>query len=194
MDNDKYYMDNEIWKVYKSCKSKKCGYRLYEVSSLGRVKINGEIIVPPIWGNYYRLADKLLHRIVAELFIPNPENKPCIDHINTDCLDNRVTNLRWVTQKENNNNTLTREHKSKSCAGKKRSEETRRRMSEAKLGKKRSEETRQKMSTALKGKKRSEETRQKMSAAHKGKKLSEDHRKKLIERRKEYWKKKKGGN
>ena len=171
MDNEKNYMDKEIWKVYKETRSNRYGHRIYEVSNLGRVKLNGEIIVPPIWGNYYRLSDKLLHRIIAELFIPNPENKPCVDHINTDRYDNRACNLRWVTQKENNNNTLTIEHKSKSCTGKKRSEETRRRMSEAKLGKKRSEETRRRMSEAHLGKKHSEESKQKMSTV-----------------RKEYWK------
>ncbi len=59
---------------------------------------------------------KFVHRIVAETFIPNPEGKPCIDHINTVKTDNRVDNLRWVTHKENDNNYLTRKHKSKNHA------------------------------------------------------------------------------
>ena len=46
----------------------------------------------------------LVHRLVAELFIPNPDNKPCVDNINHNRLDNRVENLRWVTVKENANN------------------------------------------------------------------------------------------
>lgn len=42
-----------------------------------------------------------VHRIVAETFIPNPENKSEVDHINRIRNDNRVENLRWVTREEN---------------------------------------------------------------------------------------------
>lgn len=51
-----------------------------------------------------------VHRLVALAFIPNPENKPFIDHINCIRNDNRVENLRWVTFKENSNNNLTIKH------------------------------------------------------------------------------------
>ena len=54
-----------------------------------------------ISGNY------LVHRLVAEAFIPNIDNKPHIDHINTVRDDNRVENLRWVTHLENQRNPIT---------------------------------------------------------------------------------------
>lgn len=54
-----------------------------------------------------------VHRLVAEAFIPNPDNKPCIDHINTIRTDNRIQNLRWVTQSENMRNPITIEKQKK---------------------------------------------------------------------------------
>lgn len=42
-----------------------------------------------------------IHRLVAMAYIPNPDNKPEVDHINNNRADNRVENLRWVTAKEN---------------------------------------------------------------------------------------------
>lgn len=46
-----------------------------------------------------------IHRIVAETFIPNPDNKPYIDHIDRNPSNNNVENLRWVTVSENNYNS-----------------------------------------------------------------------------------------
>lgn len=44
------------------------------------------------------------HRIIAQQFIPNPNNLPQIDHVNHDRQDNRIENLRWITSSENNRN------------------------------------------------------------------------------------------
>lgn len=51
-----------------------------------------------------------LHIILAKAFIPNPENKPYIDHIDTNKDNFSLDNLRWVTAKENANNPLTLSH------------------------------------------------------------------------------------
>ena len=48
--------------------------------------------------------NKTLHRLIAEAFIPNPDNKPCIDHIDRNRTNNKLSNLRWSTYIENNNN------------------------------------------------------------------------------------------
>ena len=162
MDNEKNYMDNEIWKVYKISYTSRYRTiaRVYEVSNLGRVKCNGEIVEPYMNNRYLCVGTFFIHRAVAELFIPNPENKPFIDHINTVKTDNRAENLRWVTAKENMNNPLTRKQ----------------------------------LSEAMQGMIFSAERNRKISESLNGKPLSEEHKQKISEARKEYWKKKKGGN
>lgn len=52
-------------------------------------------------------------RLIALTWIPNPENKPEIDHINTDRTDDRVENLKWVTSKENKQNPQSKINRSK---------------------------------------------------------------------------------
>lgn len=90
---------------------------LYSVSSLGRVKGREKILKPSDNGKGYMTVclykdgksyRKYIHRLVAEAFIPNPDNKPQIDHIDTVKTNNSVENLRWTTPEENGNNPTTR--------------------------------------------------------------------------------------
>lgn len=114
-------MKQEIWKDIE-------GYEgLYQVSSLGRVKSLDRYVNCPINGiNAKRLAPgKILflgcrnrypfitlyktnisktfsvHWLVAKAFIPNPENRKEINHLNGSRLDNNVSNLEWCTHSEN---------------------------------------------------------------------------------------------
>lgn len=99
---------NEIWKDIE-------GYEeLYQVSNLGRVKrvTTGRILKSVKASNGYLSVSlykdniqttNTIHRLVAQSFIPNPENKPEVNHIDEDKLNNMVSNLEWMTPKENLN-------------------------------------------------------------------------------------------
>ena len=111
----------------------------------------------------------VVHRLVAQAFIPNPENKPEIDHIDTDRQNNKVSNLIWCTRKENCNNPLSLKHSGEARKGEKH----------YLYGKQLSEETKLKMSNARKGRIVSHETRQKTGNANRGRVLSADARLKI---------------
>lgn len=106
----------EIWKDIE-------GYEgLYQISSFGRIKS-----LKRLGEDGRQLPEKILktsnshgyrsivlrkngkswtysvHRLVGKTFVPNPENKPCINHKDENRKNNHADNLEWVTQKENAN-------------------------------------------------------------------------------------------
>jgi len=83
----------------------------YFISNKGRVKTYDDFY-PKIWFHkstgYYQVKlngkKYYLHRLLAQAFIPNPENKPFVDHIDGDRKNNALSNLRWCTHAENMRN------------------------------------------------------------------------------------------
>ena len=124
-------LPNEEWKDIKDFEG------LYQVSNYGRVKtvpkykVPNSVILKPYKKldgveivSLYKNAkkkNKSIHRLVAQAFIPNPENKPEVNHINPitkDLCDNRVCNLEWVTSSENSQWTVKCGNLYNPCLGK----------------------------------------------------------------------------
>ena len=103
-------------------------YENYSISSYGRVRndTTGLILKAGNDGHGYNYVvlyndnnkkKMTVHKLVANAFIDNPDNKPCIDHIDNDKLNNKVTNLRYATHIENNQNRSMRKDNTSGIKG-----------------------------------------------------------------------------
>lgn len=133
----------EIWKDIAGFEG------IYQISNFGRVKSLGRYSIQKHWvtekllnshpnnSGYLDVSlydngkriHKKIHRLVAEAFIPNPNNLPEVDHIDTNKYNNHVSNLRWCTSSENHLNPITRKHRSDNLKGRKLSQEQIKKMS-----------------------------------------------------------------
>ena len=105
-------IEKEIWRPIKD-------FNNYEVSDFGNIRNkylgllrlsvsnNGYQHVKLCDGAKHR-RDCLVHQLVAQAFVPQPEGKHCVTHLNGDKMDNRASNLKWTTMGELNEENLER--------------------------------------------------------------------------------------
>lgn len=184
-------INDEIWKPV-------IGYEgLYEVSNLGHVRslnriVNssdrffhqltrihyGKTLTPSLEQNGYltvrlcyqqKVKAFSIHKLVAQAFIPNPNNLPQVNHKDEDKTNNCVDNLEWCTAKYNCN------YGTRSI-----------RLSNKLKGRVFTDDQKQHMSESQKGKVVSDDIRKKISESHKGIKFTEEHKQHISEKLREY--------
>ena len=143
----------EEWRLIQDAELPKCFVsdkgRIYNIEKKKLVNVLKKNATGYFYANFWikdskKSVKRYVHRLVADGFIPNPEGKPYVDHINTDKSNNCVENLRWVTAKENAGNELTRKHMSEKHAdirgeknpfyGRKHSDETKDKIRKGRMG------------------------------------------------------------
>jgi hypothetical protein len=111
----------EIYKIVE-------GYENYEVSTFGNVRNvkTNRILKPGTDSDGYLIAglykDRIrkackIHRSVGIAFVENPDNKPCIDHIDRNRINNNSLNLRWASYSENSQNKSIHKNNSSTVSG-----------------------------------------------------------------------------